>query len=478
MFVACGFNSIGIQSAGGAGMALAQWIDGGEPPFDLWDVDIRRMMPCQNTKRYLEERARESLGLLYADHFPYRQFASARGLRRSPLHDGLARQGACFGETAGWERANWFAPPGVEPKYEYSWQRQNWFDYSAAEHHAAREGVGLFDLSSFGKILVQGRDAQDVLQRLCANDIAVEPGRIVYTPWLNERGGIEADVTVARLGDDRFLVVTAGACVVRNLAWLQRHTPDDAHCFSLDVSVSEAVIAVMGPRSRELLQTLTPNDLGNEAFPFSTVQHIEIGMAPVRAHRISYVGELGWELYVSSDMAAYVHEQLVAAGDAVGLVHCGLHALDSLRIEKAFRHFGHDITDEDHVLEAGLGFTVKLDKPAGRFGDSFGFDAVRQKKADGLKRRLLQFRLRDPKPLLYHNEPIRRNGEIVGHLTSGNYGHWLGGAIGLGYVHSEPGQSAAALLDADWQIEVAGQRVATDASLKPLYDPSADKTRT
>ena len=481
-YVAAGFNSIGIQSAGGAGKALAEWMEGGEPPFDLWDVDIRRMQPFQANKSYLTERVSETLGLLYADHYPYRQYATSRGVRRSPLHDRLAERGACFGETAGWERANWFLPPeaadrGEAPEYRYSWKRQNWFDHAAAEHRAVREGAGLFDMTSFGKIRVEGRDAEAVLQKLSANDMAVEPGRVVYTQWLNERGGIEADVTVTRLAEDSFLVVTPGATLRRDLSWLQRHIPEEARCIALDVTAGEAVICVMGPKARELLQPLTPQDLGNEAFPFATAQEIEIGMGLARAHRISYVGELGWELYVSSDMATHVFDAIAARGEGAGLRLCGLHVLDSCRIEKAFRHFGDDITDEDHVLEAGLGFAVKTDKAAGRFGDFLGREAVLKKKQAGLELRLLQFKLEDPQPLLFHNEPILRDGKIVGRLTSGNYGHWLGGAVGLGYVPAEDGEDGASQLASRYEIEIAGQRFAAQASLKPLYDPKAERVK-
>jgi len=474
-FVAAGFNSVGIQSAGGAGMALAQWMEDGEAPFDLWDVDIRRMQPFQNTKHYLVERAKEALGLLYADHFPYRQFETARGLRRSPLHAQMESAGAVFGEVTGWERANWFANEGQERKYDYSWGRQNWFANAAAEHKAVRENVGLFDMSSFGKLRVEGADAEGVLQRLCGNDVAVEPGKIVYTQWLNGKGGIEADVTVTRLASDSYLVVTPAATPQRDIAWVKRHMPDDARCAVLDVTPMEAVMVVMGPRARDVLQPLTSADLSNDAFPFGTMQEIEFGMARIRAHRVTYVGELGWELYVSAEMAGYVYERLMSAG---AITHCGLHVLDSCRMEKAFRHYGHDITDEDHVVEAGLGFAVKTDKQPSRFGDFLGRDAVLQKRQEGVSRRLIQFKLNDPEPLLYHNEPIRRNGEIVGFLTSGNYGHHLGGAMGLGYVPcAAPGEKGAGMLADTYEIEVGGARVSATASLKPMYDPKSERVK-
>jgi glycine cleavage system T protein len=469
-WVAAGYNSIGIVSSGGAGMALAQWMEDGEPPFDLWEVDIRRAQPFQKNRRYLRERVTETLGLLYADHFPYRQTATARGLRRSPLHEHLKTRGAVFGEVAGWERANWFAHEGQEREYRYSWGRQNWFANSRDEHLAVRNGVGLFDMSSFGKIRVEGRDACGFLQHVCANDVDVEAGRVVYTQMLNARGGIESDLTVARLSETAFLLVVPGAALQRDLAWLRRHAGERSLTIT-DVSAGEAVMCVMGPRSRELMQAVSPADFSDEAHPFGTWREIEIGYGLARAHRVTYVGELGWEIYVSSDQAAHVFETIEQAGAALDLRLCGLHALDSCRIEKAYRHFGHDITDEDHVLEAGLGFAVKPAK-----GDFIGRDAVLRGREAGLSRRLVQFRLRDPEPLLFHNEAIVRDGAIVGTITSGNYGHHLGGAIGLGYVPCQ-GETAETVLASRYEIEVAGVRVSADASLRPLYDPDSSRVR-
>ena len=482
-FVAAGFNSVGIQSAGGAGMVLAEWMDTGNAPMDLWDVDIRRMQPFQANRSYLKSRVSETLGLLYADHFPYRQVETARNVRQSPIHDRLKGEGACFGEVSGWERANWFLPKaerdaGKLAEYEYSWKRQNWFDHSADEHNAVRNHVGMFDLSSFGKIRVVGKDAEAVLQRLCGNDVAVPGGKIVYTQFLNEDGHIEADVTVTRLSSDEFLVVTPAATVRRDLHWINGHIPDGAHCFAMDVTVSESVMAVMGPEARDFLQPLIPQSLSNEDFPFGTAQPIEIGHGIARAHRVTYVGELGWELYVSTDMANHVFDTLMARAVDHPLRMCGLHALDSCRIEKAFRHFGHDISNEDHVLEAGLGFAVKEGKPDTRFGGMIGADAVKAKRNDGLDQRLMQFRLNDAQPLLYHNEAILRDGEIVGYLTSGNYGHHLGGAIGLGYVKCrEDGESAESQLGSEYSIDVAGTIVPAEVSLRPMYDPKSAQVR-
>lgn len=469
-WVAAGYNSIGIVSSGGAGMALAQWMNDGEPPFDLWEVDIRRAQPFQKNRAYLKDRVSETLGLLYADHFPYRQMATARGVRRSPIHEHLKARGAVFGEVAGWERANWFAKEGQEREYKYSWKRQNWFENQKEEHMAVREGVGLFDMTSFGKIRVEGRDALAFLQKLCANQMDVAPGKIVYTQMLNARGGIESDLTVTRLSETAFLLVVPGATLQRDLAWLRKHLRDEFVVIT-DVTASESVLCVMGPKARALMAKVSPNDFSNSAHPFATAREIEIGMGLARAHRVTYVGELGWELYVSTDQTAHVFEVLEAAGAEVGLKLCGLHTLDSCRIEKAFRHFGHDITDEDHVLEAGLGFAVRTGK-----GDFIGREAVLRKEDKGLSRRMVQFKLTDPEPLLFHNEALVRDGKIVSTITSGNYGHFLGGAIGMGYVPCE-GESEEQVLASDYEIEIAGKRVKAEASLVPMYDPKAARVR-
>ena len=469
-WVAAGYNSIGIVSSGGAGMALAHWITEGEPPFDLWEVDIRRAQPFQRNRRYLKERVTETLGLLYADHWPYRQVETARGVRRSPIHEHLKAAGAVFGEVAGWERANWFANPGQEREYRYSWGRQNWFGNQQAEHMAVRGSVGLFDMTSFGKIRVEGREACAFLNRVCANQMDVAPGRVVYTQMLNERGGIESDLTVTRLSDTAFLLVVPGATLQRDLAWLRRHQGDHSVAI-IDMTAAEAVFCVMGPKARDLLSAVSPDDLSHKGFGYATAREIEIGLGIARAHRISYVGELGWELYVSTDMAAHVFETLQAAGADHGLKLCGLHTLDSCRIEKAYRHFGHDITDEDHVLEAGLGFAVKPAK-----GEFIGRDAVLRKQDQGLARMMVQFQLENPEPLLFHNEALLRDGKIVGPVTSGNYGHALGGAIGMGYVPCA-GETADEVLASTYEIEVAGVRHKARASLTPLYDPKAERVR-
>ena len=469
-FVCAGFNSIGIQSSGGAGMALAHWMEHGHPPFDVSDVDIRRMQPFQANKTYLFERSKETLGLLYADHFPYRQMATARGVRRSPFHEYLKREGAVFGEVAGWERANWFANPDQEREYRYSWKRQNWFENNRAEHMAVRTNVGMYDMTSFGKVRVEGPDAEAFLNQICGNSLSVATGKIVYTQFLNARAGIEADVTVTRLSETAYIVVTPAATVQRELSWMNRHK-DDRNVVITDVTSGEGVLAVMGPNARKLLEKVSPHDWSSDNHPFGMAHNIELGMGLARAHRVTYVGELGWEIYMPTDMAAHAYETIWDAGQEFDLKLCGMHMMDSARIEKAFRHFGHDITDEDHVLEAGLGFAVKTAKP-----DFIGRDAVLRKKDDGLNMRLVQFLLQDSEPLLFHHEPVVRDGEIVSYLTSGNYGHHLGGAIGMGYVPCQ-GESVDQLLASSYEIEIAGTRVKATASVRPLYDPKSERVR-
>ncbi|MEZ4632305.1 MAG: FAD-dependent oxidoreductase [Deinococcales bacterium] len=471
-YVAAGFNSIGIQSSGGAGKMLAEWIKLGHAPADLWDVDIRRNMPFQQNRRYLEQRTTETLGLLYAMHWPYFQVSSSRNVRKSPLHDRLKAANACFGETAGWERPNWFAPAGVEPVYRYSYKRQNWFDYSASEHRAVRENVGIFDQSHFSKFLLQGRDALKILNYICGNQLDVPIGKIVYTQMLNARGGIEADVTITRTGKNSFYIVDGAALQVRTAAFIRQHITEDDHAFLTDVTTAYSMITVMGPNSRKLLAKLTDADLYNEAFPFGTSQEIDFAYAKLRASRITYVGELGWELHMTSDFAQHVYDALIDEGKVFDLKPCGYHALNSLRLEKAYRHWGHDIADEDTPIEAGLSFVVDFNKD-----DFLGKAILESQKTKPLTKRLVQFALEDPEPLLYHNEPIVRDGHIVGYLTSGMYGHTLGCALGMGYVKHPDGVNKEFLEGGRFEIEVAGKRISAKPSLRPFYDPKSERIR-
>jgi 4-methylaminobutanoate oxidase (formaldehyde-forming) len=474
LFVAAGFNSIGIQSAGGAGKVVSDWIVDGHPPMDLWDVDVRRAMPFQRNRSYLKDRTVEALGLLYAMHWPFRQPETARGIRRSSLHDRLLARGACFGEVAGWERPNWYARNGQKAEYEYTYGKQNWFAQSASEHIATREAVGLFDQSSFGKYVVEGPDAEAVLNRICANDVSVPVGRIVYTQWLNERGGIEADLTITRESETRYLVVTAAATQTRDLAWLKRNISADARAVALDVTSGFAVLGVMGPNSRTLLSRLTDADLSNAAFPFASSQMIDCGYARIRASRITYVGELGWELYIPTEFAQDIFDKLSAAGDGLGLKMAGYHALNSLRMEKAYRHWGHDITDEDTPVQSGLGFAVAWNKPSGFIGR----DALLRQREAGVDRRLAGFALDDPSKLLYHNDPIYRDGVLVGRITSGMYGHTIGTSLGLGYVGQDNTKIVPEFVNSGrYEIEIAGEKVPAKATLKPFYDPTNSRVK-
>jgi heterotetrameric sarcosine oxidase gamma subunit len=379
-----------------------------------------------------------------------------------------------FGELLGWERANWYAPEGGPGRYEYSFGRQNWLEHSALEHRAVREGVGLFDTSSFGKLLVQGRDALAVLQRVSAGNVAVEPGRIVYTQWLNAFGGIESDVTVTRLDETRFLVLSGPATLARDRDWLERSIAPDEFAVVTDVSAAFAMIPVMGPGARRFLQSLTDADLSDEAFPFGASREIDLGCGFVRATRITYVGELGWELLIPADLAGHVYDTLVSAGAEHGLRHAGYHALDSLRMEKAYRSWGHDISGGDTPLEAGLGFAVAWDKPGGFTGR----DALLRLREAGVSRRLVQFALADPDAFAYHDEPVYRDGVLVGRVSSAAYGHTLGRTVALGYVTApEPGAPASWYKAGAYEIEVAGERVPADSSLRPLYDPASQRPR-
>ena len=472
-FVAAGFNSIGIQSSGGAGKVIADWIDRGSAPMDLWDVDPRRWMPFQNNAMYLRDRVTESLGNLYAMHWPFLQPETARHVRKSAIHDRLLDHGACFGETAGWERPNWFAPVGVKPIYEYSYGRQNWFEYSAQEHKACRENVALFDQSSFAKYVFQGRDAEQILNKVCANNVSVPMGKVVYTPWLNDQGGIEADLTITRLEEEKFLIVTSCTQQTRDYYWLKSHIPTGAHAMLTDVTSGYAMLGLMGPNSRHVITRLSNSDFSNEAFPFATSQLIELGYAQVRASRITYMGELGWELYMPVEFLPSVFDDLMQAGGDYKLQLAGYHALNSLRIEKAFKHWGHDIAVEDTPLEAGLGFAVAFDKNE----EFIGRDALLRQKESGLKRRMVQFLLDDPEPMMYHEEPIWRNGQIVGSTTSAMYGHTLGACVALGFIENQKGITTDWIKSGRYEIEIACKKYPARVSISPLYDPKSKRTK-
>ena len=474
-YVACGLNSTGVQVSGGLGKALADWMSLGHAPMDLWGNDIRRMFPFQSNRQYVRKRVTETLGLGYNNHYPYKQMETSRNLRHSPIHERLLEHNACFGEVAGWERPNWFAPAGISPKYEYSFGKQNWFEYNATEHQAARSGVVLFDQSSLSKYLVQGRDACRVLQRVSSANVDVNSGQMVYTHWLNERGGIEADLTVTRLAEDSFWVISGASQTIKDMHWLNSHIGENEFCCISDISNAWAVFGIMGPASRDLLTESLRRDMTTETFAFGSFQSVELGMSRAYAARVSFVGELGWELYVPADQARHGFDFLWERGKSHDLRLAGLHTMDSCRIEKKFLHYGHDIADQDTPLECGVGFVCDLDKEISFIGK----DAIlRQCDSRGfMHKRLLQFLLQEPEAMLYHHEPILRDGKIVGYLTSGAYGHTLGGPVGLGYVEAEDEINQEYLQSGKWEIDVGGNLVPSSVSLVAMYDPEGQRMR-
>ena len=474
-FVAAGLNSIGILSGGGLGRVLAHWIIHGVPDVDITGMNIERLQPYQANPQYRRARTVESLGMVYQCHYPTHMLETARGAKRAPFHERLAAAGGHFREVSGWESPDWYAGEGATPDPgPLSWGRPRWFHHWQAEHRAARENVVLMDMSFMGRFLVQGRDAGRCLNRICTNDVDGEAGRITYTQWLNAHGLLEGDVTVTKLADDRFLVVVTDTMLRHSEAWLRRHIPADAHAFVTDVSGAHAQLNLQGPRAREVLQTLTSVDLGNAALPFRAAREIDIGYARLLCVRITYVGELGYELHIPAEQAVHVHEQLVTAGRAFDLRHAGLKALASLRLEKGYRDFGHDIDNTDDPFEAGLGFSVDLKKPGGFIGR----EALLERQARGpLRRRLVQVLLLDPEPLMFHAEVVHRDGVAVGYVRAASYGHTLGGAVGLAMVQAEAALDPAWLDAGHWEVEVADRRVPARVSLAPLYDPKMLRIR-
>ena len=465
-FVAAGLNSIGILTGGGIGRAIATWIVDGLPDIDVTGMNIDRLHPYQLAPEYRATRTVESLGMVYQTHFPGKSMQTARGIKRSPVHDRLAAQGAYFRDVSGWEGADWYAGPGETAKVEkLTWGRQNWFDTWAREHRAIREGVGLMDMSFMAKFRVQGPDAGAVLDRMSTNRVDGEPGVITYTQWLNDGGTLEADLTVTKFGEGDFLVV-ASDTAHRHVETMLKRALDGHRGWVTDVTSGLAQINIQGPRSRELLQSLTQADLGNDAFPFRAAREIDLGFARVLCARITYLGELGYELFVPAEQTAYVYDLVTEAGAAYDLAHVGLKALSSLRMEKAYRDFGHDIDNTDSPLEVGLGFTIDWDK------DFVGRQAVTAVKESGpLMRRLAQVRILDPEPLMFHGEVVYRDGVPVGYVRAASYGHTLGGAVGLAMIETGEPVTPEVINSGTWEIDVAGVRYPAVASLRPMYDP-------
>ena len=474
-FVAAGLNSIGILTGGGLGRVLAHWIVNGRPDVDITGFNIDRLHTYQANPEYRKTRTVESLGMVYQCHYPTRSMETARGAKRSAVHDRLAAAGAYFKDVSGWEGPDWYAPPGKAPIVDkLSWGRQNWFPYWEAEHKATREGVILMDMSFMSKFIVQGRDAGKALNFISANNVDGPAGVITYTQWLDEAGKLQADLTVTKLGDEKYWVVASDTAHRHVETWMKRHIPHEAHAFVTDVTSGFAQINIQGPRSRELMSTVTSADLSNEVFPFRTAREIDIGFARALCVRITYLGELGYELYIPTEQAAHVYDRLVEAGKGVGLRHAGLKALASLRMEKGYRDYGHDIDNTDSVLEAGLGFAVDLKKPGGFIGK----DAVVAKKAEGpLTRRIVQVLVKDPEPMLFHAEIVRREGKAVGYVRAASYGFTVGGAVGLAMVDAGEPVTQAWLDGAEWDVDIAGKRYPARASMKPLYDPGNERVK-
>jgi len=472
-FVGAGFNAFGIAAGGGAGKALAEWILGGEPPYDLWPVDIRRFGRPHAEVDWVRTRTHEMYGKHYTLAWPHEENQSGRPYKRSPLFDDLAAAGACFGEKLGWERPNWFAPAGVAPRDEYSFERQNWFAHVGEEHRAVRERVGVFDQTSFAKFEMTGRDAERALGWMCANDVARAPGTVIYTQLLNSRAGIECDLTVARMAEDRYYIVTGTGFASHDFHWIRSHVQAGLEADLTRVTDDYSVISVFGPRSRDLLSSITSDDLDNRAFPFGSVREIRIAGALVRALRITYVGELGWELHTPAASARDVYRAVMAAGEAYGVAPCGYRAIESLRLEKGYRAWSSDLTPDHTPLQAGLGFVVKLDTNA----PFLGREALVEQRQSGLKRRLACFTADDNDVVLLGRETIYRNGERVGWLTSGGYGYTVDRSIGYGYVRNQAGVDREYLRSGDYELEVANRRVPASIHFGPLYDPGNERIR-
>ncbi|MGF7009363.1 GcvT family protein [Aminobacter sp. BE322] len=473
MFVGAGFNAFGIASGGGAGWVLAQWVVDGEAPLDLWVVDIRRFSGLHRDRQWVSDRTLEAYGKHYTIGYPHEEYESGRPYIVSPLYERLKAHRAVFGSKLGWERPNWFAPEGMEARDAYAMGRQNWFGPVGDEHRHVREAVGVFDQSSFAKYEMTGRDAQQALDLICANDVSKPAGRLTYTQLLNTRGGIEADLTVARLSDEKFYIVTGTGFRTHDLAWIGDHVPSGLDAKLVDVTEQFGTLSLMGPKARLVLEAVTDADVSSAAFPFGHVREIGIAGAAVRALRVTYVGELGWELHVPIAATGEVFDALMAAGAAHGIRPVGYRALESLRLEKGYRAWGSDITPNDTPFEAGLGWAVKLKKD----GDFLGRKALEKAGNAPLTKRLACFTVDDKDVVLVGRETILRDGQPVGYLTSGGYGYTVGKNIGFGYVRNAAGVDDAFLSGGSYELVVAMERVPAKVHLEPLFDPGAARVK-
>lgn len=467
-YVGAGFNAFGIAAGGGAGMALAEWIHHGEPPYDLWGADIRRFGRTHFDADWVRTRTVEAYGKHYTMAWPNEEHSSGRPNQVSPLYGRLKEQGACFGEKMGWERPNWFADlsAGEIPEDVYSFGRQNWFNSVAREHAAVRQSAALFDQTSFAKFSLKGPDAEVALSWIAANNVARPVGSLIYTQMLNDRGGIECDLTCARITETEYYIVTGTGFVTHDFDWIRRNIPAECDAVLEDISTSFAVLALMGPNARKILQLASSSEVSGAAFKFGTCQEIKIGGAKVRALRITYVGELGWELHIPIDAAAEVYESLLSAGEEWGLLNAGYRAIESCRLEKGFRAWGSDIGPDHTPFEAGLDWAVKLKSNI----DFKGRAALETQKQTGLRKKLASFTVEDRDVVLLGRETIYRNGERVGWLSSGGYGHTIGKSIGIGYVRHPDGVDDDFILSGSYELDVAQKRVQCNVHIKPLYD--------
>ena len=476
VFVAAGFNSQGILSSGGVGKVTAEWVLNGDTKTSMQSIDIRRMMPFQSNKAYLGERIKETLGLLMSTHYPGKQLTTARGVRRLALHDQLIKAGAAMGERSGWEQPIFYGESGSAPEFKYSFGRPGWFNNARRESHAIQNDVAIIDNSNFAKFVVKGPDSVSALNYLCAGNVDRPVGSLVYTQWLNERGGIEADVTVTRLAETKFMVLTGGPMQVRDFDWLTKHIPDGARAWAYDVTNAWSMLSIMGPKSRALLSSLSPDSFETRDFPFGTSQEIELGYARVIANRLTYVGELGWELLIPIEFTQHVYERLLDAGAAFDLSHAGHAAVDCCRMEKAYRRWGHDIDEEGTPQESGLKFAIDFEKPS-----FIGRDVVLAQRDTGImKQRLVLFQLErddDDAPLLHHGEPIFSGKNCLGIITSGAWGHRVGKSLGIGWISDPENVTLDKIKSYDFEVEVALERYKAKAQLKPWYDPSSERVR-